>query len=82
MTYVPNMIRIPTHGVDTSHQGVGFGERTRKHQWSRRKLRRGEEMKKERKEEEREREGCHFLPGSHARLVGTTHKGVTPTDIA
>jgi hypothetical protein len=27
MTYVLNTIRIPIHGVDFSHQRLGFGER-------------------------------------------------------
>jgi hypothetical protein len=56
MTYVPNSIRIPTHGVDFSHHGLRFGDRTQNCQWNRRKVRRGEERKRERDEEERERE--------------------------
>jgi hypothetical protein len=28
MTYIPNMIMIPTHRVDFSHQGLEFGKRT------------------------------------------------------
>jgi hypothetical protein len=27
MAYVPNMIRIPTHGVDWCHHGLRVGER-------------------------------------------------------
>jgi hypothetical protein len=30
MTYVPNMIGIPTPGVDLSHHGHGIGERNSK----------------------------------------------------
>jgi hypothetical protein len=55
MTYVPNTIRIPTHGVDFSHQGLEFGERTRNRQWSRRKVSRGEGRKKDREREGRKR---------------------------
>jgi hypothetical protein len=50
-TYVPNTIRIPTHGVDFSHQGLGFWGRTQNHQWSRCKVSRGEGRKREREEE-------------------------------
>jgi hypothetical protein len=64
-TYVPNTIRIPTHGVDFSHQGLRFGERTQNHQWNRRKVSRGEGRKKE-----REREGSNILPRSHVMVVG------------
>jgi hypothetical protein len=46
MVYVPNTIRIPTHGVDFSHQGLRFGERTRNCQWSRRKVKREEGKKR------------------------------------
>jgi hypothetical protein len=59
-TYVPNTIRILTHRVDFLNQGLGFGERTQNHQWSRRKVNRGEGRKKEREEEEREREGLPY----------------------
>jgi hypothetical protein len=66
------MIRIPTHEVDFSHQGLAFGERTRNLQWSRRKVSRGEGWKKEREDEERKREGTHILPVSRAMVVGVT----------
>jgi hypothetical protein len=71
-TYVPNTIRILIHGVDFSHQGLRFWERTRNRQWSRYKVSRGEGMKRERDEEEREREGSHILPTSHAMVVVVT----------
>jgi hypothetical protein len=54
-TYVPNTIRIPTHGVDFSHQGLRFWGRTRNRQWSCRKVSRGEGRKREREEEGRGR---------------------------
>jgi hypothetical protein len=71
-TYVPNTIRIPTHGVDFLHQGLRFGERTQNRQWSCCKVSRGEGRKKEREEKEREREGSHTLPVSRAMVVGVT----------
>jgi hypothetical protein len=60
---VPNTIRVPTHR-DFSHQGLEFWGRTQNHQWSRRKVSRGEGRKRERDEEEIEREGSHILPSS------------------
>jgi hypothetical protein len=72
MTYVPNTIRIPTHGVDFSHQGLGFWRRTQNRQWNHRKVSRGEGRKREREEEEREREGSHILPMSRAMVVGAS----------
>jgi hypothetical protein len=57
-TYVPNTIRIPTHVVHFSHQGLRFGERTQNHQWSSHKVRRGEGRKKE---IGRKRKGCTVL---------------------
>jgi hypothetical protein len=72
MTYIPNMIRIPTHGVYFSHQGLRFRERTPNRQWSHRKVTRGEGRKKEREDEEREREGSHILPVSRAMVVSAT----------
>jgi hypothetical protein len=30
MTYVPNMIAVPTHGVDLRHHGLPIGEETLK----------------------------------------------------
>jgi hypothetical protein len=50
-TYVPNTIRILTHRVDFSHQGLRFGGGTQNRQWSHHKVSRGEERKKERKKE-------------------------------
>ncbi len=53
-TYVPNTIRIPTHGVDLWHHGLEIGERNPK---SPIKPSQGEKMrKKKRDEEEIERE--------------------------
>jgi hypothetical protein len=66
MTYVPNKNRIPTHEVNFSHQGLRFEERTRDRQWGRRKVRRGEGMKKEREDKEREGRGCPILHGNRA----------------
>jgi hypothetical protein len=60
MIYVPNTIRIPTHEVDFSHQGLRIGERTRYRQWSRRMVNREEGRKKERDEKERKREGMPY----------------------
>jgi hypothetical protein len=71
-TYVPNTIRIPTHGVDFLHKGLGFWGRTQNRQWSRHKVSRGEKKKREREEEERERERSHILPMSHAMVVSAT----------
>jgi hypothetical protein len=53
------MIRIPTHGVDLWHHGLGFGERTPNRQWTHAQ---GEERRKEkeREEEEKEREGLSY----------------------
>jgi hypothetical protein len=56
--HVLNTIQIPTHGVDFSHHGLRFGERTQNRQWSRHKVRR--EGRKKRGEEEREREGLPY----------------------
>jgi hypothetical protein len=64
-TYISNMIRIPTHGVDFSHQGLRFGERTQNRQWSHRKVSR------EGRKKEREREGSNILLRSHVMVVGT-----------
>jgi hypothetical protein len=54
-TYVPNTIRVPTHGVDLMHHDLPIGERTPK---SPMELPQCEErkMKKERKKEMKERE--------------------------
>jgi hypothetical protein len=51
-TYVPNTIKISTHEVDLKHHRVGFEERSKNRQWSRRKVER-ECRKKESKEKER-----------------------------
>jgi hypothetical protein len=59
MAYVPNTIGIPTHGVDLRHHGLGFGGRSKNHQWSCRKVER-ERRKKESEEEESEREGAPY----------------------
>jgi hypothetical protein len=53
MTYIANTIRIPTHGVDFSHQGLRFWGRTQNHQWSHHKVSSEEGRKREREEEER-----------------------------
>jgi hypothetical protein len=58
-TYLPNTIRIPTHGVDFSYQGLRFGERTRNRQWSRRRVSR-EGRKKEKEEEKEKGRGAIF----------------------
>jgi hypothetical protein len=81
MIYVPNTIRIPTHEVDFSHQGLRIGERTQNHQWSRRMVNREEGRKKEMRKKEKGR-GCPILPMSHTRLVGTTPSWDVSTDMA
>jgi hypothetical protein len=48
-TYIPNTIRMPTHGVDLWHHEFGFVERTPNHQWRRRKVEREERRMKERR---------------------------------
>jgi hypothetical protein len=76
-TYIPNMIRIPTHRVNFSHQGLGFRERTQNCQWSRRKVRRGEVRKKERKKEKRRRKrkggAALFCSEVTLKLIDVTH---------
>jgi hypothetical protein len=76
-TYVPNTIRIPTHGVNFSHQGLGFGERTQNRQWSRRKVSRGEGRKKLRRKKEKGRGAifCRWVaPWLLARLLHEPHR--------
>jgi hypothetical protein len=70
MTYLPNMIRIPTHRVGLWHPGLRRGERRPK---SPMESPQGEERrrKKEREDEERER-------GASAIF----YLGVTPNDMA
>jgi hypothetical protein len=70
MTYIFNMIRIPNHGVDLWHHGLGFGERNPNYQWSCRKVER-EKRRKERMKKEKERV-CPILCRSHADLYGAT----------
>jgi hypothetical protein len=79
MTYVPNTIRIPTHGVDFTCQGLGFWGRTQNCQWSHHKVSRGEGRKREREEEGRGRGAIFLRRLSRAMVVGATHEGVTPT---
>jgi hypothetical protein len=61
-TYVPNTIRVPTHGVDLMHHDLPIGERTPKSpmelpQCEERKMKKErDEGKRERKK--REREAC------------------------
>jgi hypothetical protein len=73
-TYIPNMIRIPTHRVDFSHQGLGFRERTQNCQWNRRKVRRGEVRKKERKRGRKRKGGAAlFCSEVKLKLIDVTH---------
>jgi hypothetical protein len=67
MTYVFNMIRIPTHGVDLWHHGLRIGERKPK---SSMEPPQGEDMrrKKERKEEESERGAVGLLVGQSCQV--------------
>jgi hypothetical protein len=81
-TYVPNTIRIPTHKIDFSHQGLGFGARNWNRQWSHRKVSRGEGRRKERGEEERERKGSHILSMSRTMVVGATPSWVVSPNMA
>jgi hypothetical protein len=71
-TYVPNIIRIPTHRVDFSHQGLGFGGRTQNRQWSHHKVSRGEERKKEKKRGGINRKGKSYSADESRHVVGTT----------
>jgi hypothetical protein len=56
MTYVPTTIEIPTHKTDLKHHGVGFEERSKNRQWSRREVeivcrkKESEEKKREKRE--------------------------------
>jgi hypothetical protein len=63
MTYVPNTIRIPTHGVNFYHHRLGFCERTQNHQWSHHKVRR-EGRKKEKRRKEKGKD-CPILRRSN-----------------
>jgi hypothetical protein len=80
MTCVPNTIRIPTHGVDLRHDGLGFGERTPNRQWSHRKVKREERRRKERRKKEKER-ACPIQCRSHINRYGVTNARVAPTDM-
>jgi hypothetical protein len=59
MMYVSNTIGISTHEADLKHNGVEFEGTSKNCQWSRREVER-ERIKKENKEEEREREGVMY----------------------
>jgi hypothetical protein len=80
-TYIPNTIRIPTHGVDLWHHGLRFGERTPNCQWSHHKVKRGEGGRKERRKKEKE-SGWPILHRSHADRYGAMDAWVAPTDMA
>jgi hypothetical protein len=80
MMCVPNTIRIPTHGVDLRHDGLGFGERTPNRQWSHRKVKREERRRKERRKKEKER-ACPIQCRSHIDRYGVTDARVAPTDM-
>jgi hypothetical protein len=69
--YVPNTIRIPTHGVDLWHHGLQIGERNQK---SPIEPPQGEESrrKKESEEEERGRRLGDCWRASHAEGTGVT----------
>jgi hypothetical protein len=54
MTYISNTIEISTHEANLKHHGVGFEERNKNHQWSRREVER-KCRKKESEGKERER---------------------------
>jgi hypothetical protein len=68
--YIPNTIRIPTHGVDLWHHVLEFGERTPNQQWSRCKVKGEERRRKERRKEEKEGV-CHILCRSHVDRYST-----------
>jgi hypothetical protein len=68
-TYVLNTIKIPTHEVDLKHHMVGFEERSKNRQWSRRKVER--ECRKK-KSEEKERGVVFRELSSHVDLIGAT----------
>jgi hypothetical protein len=54
MIYISNTIEISTHEANLKHHGVGFEERSKNHQWSRREVER-KCRKKESEGKERER---------------------------
>jgi hypothetical protein len=68
MAYVPNMIRIPTHGVDWWHHGLRVGERKLK---SLMEPPQGEERKRKKKieEEKRKREAVGLLVGQSRQFI-------------
>jgi hypothetical protein len=68
MTYVPNMIRIPTHGVDWWHHGLRVGERKLK---SLMEPPQGEERKKEEKNRggRKKREAVGLLVGQSRQFI-------------
>jgi hypothetical protein len=53
MKYVPNTIRICTHGVDLWHHGLEFKESTPNHQWSCPKVEREEKRRKKMRQKEK-----------------------------
>jgi hypothetical protein len=70
MTYVPNIIGIPTHGVDLWRHGLEIGERNLK---SPIEPSQGEKRrKKKRDEEEIEREPGDSWQVSHAEWISVT----------
>jgi hypothetical protein len=71
MIYISNTIRIPTHGVNLWHHGLGFGGRSPNHQWSHRKVKRGEGRKKERRKKGK-RTACPVLRMSLIDRYGAT----------
>jgi hypothetical protein len=73
MTYVPNTIRISSHGIDFSHQVVRFEERTQNRNRTAAKwVEEKEGRKKEIEQEERKRDGSPILPVSHVMVIGAT----------
>jgi hypothetical protein len=74
MSYVPNTIRILTHKVDLWHHRLRFGGggRSPNRQWNCRKVKKGEERKKERRK--KEKEGVYpILRKSHADQYSATN---------
>jgi hypothetical protein len=69
-TYVSNTIRIPTHEVDFSHQGHGFGENLKSTMEP--PVNRGEVRRKERRKKEKRRR-YFILPESRDRSVVVSH---------
>jgi hypothetical protein len=78
MTYLPNMIRIPTNGIDWWHHGFQIEERKLK---SLMESSQDEERKRKKEKRKEEKEGLRDCwQASHANSFDVT--GITPCQIA